>query len=386
MKIWLIALLLTTPVLALGDPSVGEAAGGADKATGVVEEVVDSVTEGWQGDVPPDPNEADETWLDDSHAYATEQAQALTQWMDNYFGEPNYELEAAESFLRLDFSTDWDQDDGNNNQIRLRGKLQLPRLSKRLNLVFSDESGDEFDPDRDARKLDDNVGLVYEVAENNRSRFDLTMGLNWNRVRPGVRYRFQDRFGEVYSYRLTQRVQWENNEGFYATSQAELNRALSTNTFLRWNNRAVYGEETRGTEWLTRFSLFERRRTLRGSRKHKVGINYFAGINGVTDPKSYVKNYRLGVLFRRQIYRKFLFLEIEPAYNYRKRDPDDKRQFAWSIGLTLQVALERDLARKKKKSKKEKSVDPADDDTSAYSPQPIEDSLSQHQAGSALPL
>lgn len=380
MKIWLITLLLMTPILALGDAPVGEGTGGADGVTGIVDEAV----EGWQGDLPADPNAPEENWVDDSHSYATEQAQALTEWMDNYFGEPNYELEAAESFLRLDFSTDWDQDDGNNNQIRLRGKLQLPKLSKRLNLVFSDESGDEFDPDRSERQLDDNVGLVYEVTESNRSRFDLTAGLKWFGVRPGVRYRFQDSFSDLYSYRLTQRIQWETDEGFYSTSQAELNRAMGENTFLRWNNRVVYGEETKGTEWVTRLSLFERRRTL--SRKQKVGINYFAAVNGVTDPESYVRNYRMGVLFRRQVYRKFLFLEIEPAYNYRKRDPDDKRQFAWSIGLTLQVALERDLARKKKKSKKKKSVDPADDHISAYSPQPIEDSLSQHQAGSALPL
>ena len=265
MKIWLITALLMAPQLALGDNPVAEMA----------EEAV----EGWEGDMPADPNTPDANWVDSSHAYAAEQAQALTQWMDDYFGEPNYELEAAESFLRLDFTTDWDQDDGNNNKVRLRGKVQLPKLSRRLNLVFSDESGDEFDPDREDRKLDDNVGLVYEVAENNRSRFDLTMGLNWNRVRPGIRYRFQDTFGEVYSYRLTQRIQYQNGEGFYATSQAELNRALGENTFLRWNNRAVYGEETRGTEWVTRFSLFERRRTRRGSRNHKLGINYFVGMN-----------------------------------------------------------------------------------------------------------
>ena len=364
MKIWLIALLLLTPLLALGENPL--------------EKIAEEVVEGWEGDMPLDPNEPDENWLDSSHAYATEQAQALTQWMDDYFGEPNYQLEAAESFLRLDFTTDWDQDDGNNNQVRLRGKVQLPKVSQRLNLVFSDESGDELDPDRNDRNLNDNVGLVYEVAENQRSRFDLTLGLNWNRVRPGVRYRFQDTFADVYSYRLTQRIQYQNGEGFYATSQAELNRALGQNRFLRWNNRVVYGEETKGTEWVTRFSLFERRRSALGSRKHKLGINYFAAVNGVTDPKSYVRNYRMGVLFRRQIYRKFLFLELEPAYNYRKRDPYDKRQFAWSIGLTLQVALERALARKKTPGQHE---DPAGDNISGNSRQPGAETLGQHQNG-----
>lgn len=347
-KNWPIALLLLVPVLSL-------AASDAEELGEDVVETIEQLPEGWQGDLPPDPNVPEQSWLDDSHAYATKQAQALTQWMDDFFGDPTYELEAAQSLLRLDFSTDWDQDDGVNNQVRLRGKLQLPKLSRRLNLVFSDASGDEFIEERDNRKLDDNVGLVYEVAEDKRSRFDLTMGINWNAVRPGVRYRFQDTLGELYTYRLTQRVQWENDEGFYATSQAELNRVIDEDTFLRWNNRAVYGEETKGTEWLSRLSLFERRQTK--SRKRKLGINYFFGVNGFTDPR-YIRNYRAGVLFRQQIYRKFLFLEIEPAYNYRKQNKDDKRQFAWSIGFTLQVALERDLARKKKPSRDE---DPAED-------------------------
>lgn len=352
------------PTLVLGGELVDES-----------EQLVEDAVEGWEGDLPASPGTPEENWVDDSHAYATERAQALTQWMDDYFGNPTYELEAAESFLRLDFTTDWDQDDGNNNQVRLRGKLQLPKVSRRLNLVFSDESGDEFFEDRDVRKTDDNVGLVYEVAEDKRSRFDLTMGLNWNRVRPGVRYRFQDTLGELYSYRLTQRVQWENDEGFYATSQAELNRAVGENSFLRWNNRVVYGEETRGAEWLTRLSLFERRRG--GSKKYKTGINYFAGVNGFTDPR-YIKNYRVGVLFRRQVYRKFLFLELEPAYNYRKENEEDKRHFAWSIGLTLQIALERDLARKKNPSRHK---DPAEDNITDGAPPPEGDSVSLRQPG-----
>lgn len=347
MKIWLLTVFLALPVLAdnQGTETAGPPEGGG----------------GWWAVTAGNPDESTENWVDTSHAYATEQAQALTAWMDDYFGEPNYELEAAQSFLRLDFTTDWDQDDDTNNKVRLRGKVQLPRISRRLNLVFADGSGDELDPDRNERKLNDNVALVYEVAESRRSRFDLTMGINWNRVRPGVRYRYQDTFGEAYSYRLTQRFQYQNGEGFYATSQALVNRALDENSFLRWNTKAVYGEQTDGTEWITRLSLFQRRQTLDGKRK--LGIDYFGAINGVTDPESYIRNYRLGVLFRRQIYRKFLFLEVEPAYNYRKRDADDKRQFAWSIGFTLQIALERDLARKRGRTP-EKDEDPAGDNIS----------------------
>ena len=330
MKIWLLVIILAAPALA--------------QEQSVEDDTTPEIFEGWEASAPDDPNEPN-NWLDESHDYATSQAQALTEWMDSFFGVPNYEVEQPESLLRLDFTTDWDEEDGHNNNVRLRGKLQLPGLSERLNLVFSDDSGDDLDIDtnnNDDRNLDDGVGFLYEVSQNKRARLDLTLGLNWNRVRPGVRFRYQGTLGQYNSYRLTQRVQYENDEGFYATSQVELNRALSENSIVRWMNRGIYGEETDGVEWLSRLSLFQRTKTVNG--RHALGINYFGAVNGVSDP-NYVKNYRLGVLFRRQVYRNYLFLEVEPAYNYRKKKPEQKRQFAWSIALRLSIALERDLIR-----------------------------------------
>ena len=72
-------------------------------------------------------------------------------------------------------------------------------------------------------------------------------------------------------------------------------------------------------------------------------VSYFGSINGVTDP-SYTKNYRLGMQFRRQIYREFLFVELEPSYNFRKEEYED-RNGAWNVVLRFEIALERDLRR-----------------------------------------
>ena len=47
---------------------------------------------------PHDPNEPPITWVDESHTAITNQAQALTEWMDAFFGDPNYDLEQAEAF------------------------------------------------------------------------------------------------------------------------------------------------------------------------------------------------------------------------------------------------------------------------------------------------
>jgi hypothetical protein len=323
-KIWLLLLLLTAPALA-----EGESAAGDEPADGIL---------GWEASRTGDDGETRESWVDSSHTYAAKKAQAVTQWMDSYFGEPNYELETPNSLIRVDFTTKWDQEDGNNNNIRLRGKVYLPTLSKRVSLVFDDEQGDGLGSDDDLSEGGSNAGLVYEVSDGKKSRVDLTMGLRWNRLRPGVRYRYQGRFWDVNTYRLTQRLQWDNEEELFATSQAEINRVLSGNTVLRWNNKATYGQETDGTEWITRLSLFQRTTTLKGNRP--LGISYYGSVKGVTDPHYYVRNYKLGVLLRRPIFRDYLFLELDPAYNYRKRKPEEKRQYAWSIELRFQIALQ----------------------------------------------
>ena len=329
MKIWLIALFLTAPVLAWSAPETK-----AEKKDEI---------EGWEAAAPQRAEESPINWVDSSHAYATDQAQALTEWMDSFFGDPNYDLEKAESLLRLEWTNSWDEEDDHNAKLRLRGKLQLPRVSKRLNLVFSGEDGDELTEDE--RSQEDRVGLLYTVAEQRRSRVDLGLGINTSGLRPGIRYRNQGPITELYRYRFTQRVQWEDDEGFYTTGQINLDRALSESSLVRWSNRVIYGEESEGAEWRTRLSLNQRRRPLR--KKHQMAVSYFGTIDGVTDP-SHTKNYRLGVLVRRQVYRRFLFVEVEPSYNWRRREKEDNREGVWAIELRFEIALERDLRRMRK--------------------------------------
>lgn len=283
------------------------------------------------------------TWVDSSHAYATDQSQELTQWMDNFFGDPVSDLEQAESFLRAEFIDDWEDEDGHDFKARLRGKVQLPRISKRLDLVFAGEENGQVSEEE--RGDEDSVSLQFEILENKKSRFDLTLGLTSSGLRPGVRFRHENPIGELSSYRFLERVQWENDEGVYSTTQLDLYRAIGSDDSLRWTNRVRYGEETDGAEWRSALSL--RQRYLIDT-KRPIATSFFFAVNGVTDPESFTKNYKLGFLFRRQIYRDFLFMELQPAYNYRRRNFEDNRDGVWSLVFKLEIALERDLRRVKK--------------------------------------
>ena len=65
--------------------------------------------------------------------------------------------------------------------------------------------------------------------------------------------------------------------------------------------------------------------------------------SGVTEPYSYVSNYRLGARFRKQTYRDYLFLELEPSYNWRVDEPYVPRRGAWKIELRAEFLLFNDL-------------------------------------------
>jgi len=301
----------------------------------------DAATEAGLSEATVDPagnSRGDEGWLDEGQGYAARKANEMTQWVDNFFGNDERDLEQAESRLRLRTIYDWDQRLSNEVKLRLGGKVNLPQISDRLDLVFRGEDMDGMG-ERDSQQYDeDRVGLQLQVGntELEKHRFDLTMGVSSAGLRPGVKYVFQDAFARDMNFRFTQRVMHENDEGVYGISQFVLDKALSERSLVRSYTRLMRGEETDGLEWSTNLSYARAWNNDRG----RVGATWlYVGAEGQTDPYDYVSNYLVGVRFRRQAYRDFLFWEIEPSYNWRIDEPYFDRDGAWKVVLRLEFLL-----------------------------------------------
>ncbi|MEP1594586.1 MAG: hypothetical protein ABJK20_08440, partial [Halieaceae bacterium] len=156
------------------------------------------------------------------------------------------------------------------------------------------------------------------------------------------KYRSEAPIDDRHSYRFVERLQYEDGEGFYSITQLDLNRVRNEDSVWRFSNRGIWGENTDGVEWRTRLALRTRYNI---EARRPYAINYFGSIRGITRPDSYVKNYRLGLTWRRQVYRDFLFMELEPAINYRRPNLDKDRDIVWGFVVRLEIALERDLRR-----------------------------------------
>lgn len=67
------------------------------------------------------------------------------------------------------------------------------------------------------------------------------------------------------------------------------------------------------------------------------------GWGGRDEPELFTTNFRLGVLYRKQWLRPFLYFEVEPNYTLRKDTAEEKRQWVPGLTLRLEVMLDTDL-------------------------------------------
>ena len=282
--------------------------------------------------------ESEEDWLEDGQDYASRKANEMTQWVDNFFGNDERDLEQAESRLRLRTIYNWDERLDNEIKLRLGGKVSLPQISKRLDLVFRGEDMDDFSDDGAEDPSEERVGLQLQVGPKDikKYRFDLTVGFGSSGPKPGAKFVYQNAFAEDLNFRFTQRFTYDLGEGGYGSSRFVLDKALGDRELVRAYNRFLYGEKTNGTEWFSSLSYARGW----GGDSGRVGATWlYVGADGQTEPYDFVKNYKVGVRFRRQAYRDFLFWEVEPSYNWRIDEPYFGREGAWRIELRLEFLL-----------------------------------------------
>lgn len=284
-------------------------------------------------------------WIDNTHQYVSNSADELAVWIDHFFGSPRDDIESANSSLRLTLDNDWEEHQSIDTDVRLRGKVHLPRIDERLSLLFTDEDGDTDDAvkKRDelaGRQESTKVSLQYKAKEAQRYRIDYRLGLRSSlKARASVRYRYQLPVGESLNHRFVETLYFIDGEGFGSRSRYELDYLVNKNQLLRWSNTARFAEKTDGVEWHSQLLLGER-------HDDKAALSWFTWVNGETRPKEWTKSYGLGIRYRRNFYRDWLFYELEPAYAWKREEYDDNRHGVMQFSVRLEALLERASERK----------------------------------------
>jgi len=278
----------------------------------------------------------EEIWVDASYAYVTSRTDALAQWLDSFFGTASADIESADSVLRLRTEYQWDQEDGSDIKARVRGKLELPRLDRRLSLVFSggdDDPREDIIPGTNGRNNED-VGLQYRISQRERSRLWFTVGTNTSLdLKTSLRYKYVQPFARNWLLQFTNRLYYKQGDGFGTVPRVDLDYSISDNRIWRWTNEIEYGQETDGVEWATRLSYQYR-------LSPRQALSYFGAIVGDTDPDYLTESYVLGVRYRRNVFRPWIFVEVEPAHAWRRESEEESRSSVWILSFRLEFAEE----------------------------------------------
>ena len=130
---------------------------------------------------------------------------------------------------------------------------------------------------------------------------------------------------------------------FASTNQFELRTALELKKKIllvheddrRRHGCFDFGEKTNGVEWRSNILL-------RHFLDDKKALTFYLANAGRTRPEYLTRQYAIGSIYRINVYRKWLFLEFEPAYRWRRDNDLASRDGAATFIARLEILFSKD--------------------------------------------
>jgi len=307
------------------------------------------------GDPPPaDAAEVDKCQQQPGQEHVPERVQSgvhefscrTARWIDSLFGDSeDFKEEAVGGKLMVGVS--WNEYEGTDLKARYRIRTDLPNFSSRWDAFFGrvDEeahiSGTESVENTSFRQQfadrDDDewlLGLGYREQRGATQGWDYSIGLRLRtpvRLYTKARYRKAWRFSEDLDLRYRQTFFWRDGTGFGTTTHLDSVFDRMTRDLQRWELVATVSEATLGTRWWAGHTWY-----------HKVGnqrgISLLTFARGETNAEVPMQEYGFELLFRRQLTRDWLFVNVGPTLTWPREKLGEKREA--SLGFAFLVDFE----------------------------------------------
>jgi hypothetical protein len=301
----------------------------------------------WLNEVCP-VGEKGGSWLDRGQDRLGWSVCRATLWFDGLFGDERAVEERDTTYGYVQPRFEWSEHDGFDPKVRLRAKFNLPVADRRFNALLGRTEADDDDLPRDPsretgaeqlpesfRDADDEwlVGLGYSPVRGSRRRLDFDAGIKV-RDPPDLfvqgRHRRHWFLSERDLIRLRQTVFWRNDDGAGTSVNLDLERVLRSPYVARWRSGGTYAQELQGVEWFHELTLFQR-------LGEKTALAYALGADGATDAEVPVRKYSAEVIYRRSILRPWLYVELRPGIDWRRRERELDRELEPVFGAGLQI-------------------------------------------------
>ncbi|MCX7819479.1 MAG: hypothetical protein N2652_09795 [Kiritimatiellae bacterium] len=253
---------------------------------------------------------------------------ALLDRVDRFFGDERIEDDVGGSQVRAGLGLRWDRAEGVSLVTRFRGRLDLPKTEKRLQLILDNltETGDPLERSPLADTLDasqPDAGLRYIARESRRTRLSADVGARLSETPQTfgrLRFRYRLPLG-VWELRLTETAYWYTSDGFGASTELRWSRDWSNGWSFRSISRLEWEESRDG---VTPVQVFE---WLRAQPESGRGHRLSLAAEWPETPRGGKSSYSASYGFRRTLGRPWLLLEVAPGVAFREArdfEPDPR--------------------------------------------------------------
>ncbi len=277
----------------------------------------------------------EKSWYDETQIYINSRFCEPALWFDNFFANDRiYNEGVAGTYVRWRNEFTYDEEEGYKYDMGINASVELPGFSDQLRLTF------ENDEDEDIRDVApgagedsaNSLGLQLDLRENARSKFNVRVSFS-----PKIlfRYRYTYPVYDSLILRFTQEVQRKKQVNS-ARTLIDVEHAFKPQFLFRSSTEGKVSEEFEGVDWLQAFVLYQR-------INKKTSLSYESSVDGISEPQTLATNYRLGIRFRKNFHRRWLFYEVSPEMTWPITLDEERfnvvkeRRSKWLLFFRLEV-------------------------------------------------
>jgi hypothetical protein len=296
------------------------------------------------------PSPEEQTWLDASHRFLSRGFLWAVLGFDRIFAdERDLDLPRTRSFFRWRNTLTIGDDGTRSYAPDLLAEAVLPNLDRRmerlrLRFELSTVRPETVDPLLPATLHSPDVpnrpyaGLVLSPIVSPRTQVDIQTGILLHGLRrpPGwyarTRLRNVQPIGDVLVARLVLAGFWQTGLGFGTRQSLSLDHPLASWLLLRGSSGSMVAERSRGWEWSNELAIL-------AAAWPRTALSLSGAALGASQAGPGVEVWRLQARARREVYRKWVFLELAPEIAWT-RVTQGHRQRASAVLLRLELQFD----------------------------------------------
>lgn len=282
-------------------------------------------------DFPPFPEEAEIeaeedtsffSFLDSPQKYLASGVEEMAKSMDRFFIADEIFYESSGSYLRLIHSTIFEEGGNRRSFSDVRFKLRLRETEKRFKLFFESSARDdsynvttqtESAPNTLGEEDDYVMGIQAESGEGFGWKYKPTIGAHLTSpIDTFVKFKFsrEDKLGQ-WTVSWDETPYWQDSIGWAFDSSLVLNRKINEKNLFRSSTFAGWKNSTDQFDLSQVFAVFH-------TFNKRRAISFYTAAYGVSEPEIHTTEYLVGSIYRANIHKDYMFIEIEPQIRYQK--------------------------------------------------------------------